>query len=84
MRPRRDVRSPTTVPTNSCGTVTSTAMTGSSNAGDARFTASRTAMEPAIWKAMSEESTSWYDPKVSVTFTSTMGYPVTIPLFTAC
>ena len=59
MRPRREVRSPTTVPTKSFGTTTSTAMTGSSSAGLARLTASFSAIEPAILNAISEESTSW-------------------------
>ena len=46
----------------SSGVTTSTAMTGSSRTGLALRAASFTAMEPAILKAISEESTSWYDP----------------------
>ena len=35
--------------------------------------ASLKAMEPAILKAISDESTSWYEPSSKVTFTSTIG-----------
>ena len=52
---------------------TSTAMTGSSSTGLARLAASLSASEPAILKAISEESVSWYLPSVSVTRTSTIG-----------
>ena len=52
---------------------TSTAMIGSSSTGLARFAASFSASEPAILKATSEESVSWYLPSVSVARTSTIG-----------
>ena len=59
MRPRRWLRSPTTLPTKSFGTTTSTAITGSSSVGEARRTASLKAIDPAILNAISDESTSW-------------------------
>ena len=46
----------------SSGVTTSTAMTGSSSTGLALRAAFFTAMEPAILNAISEESTSWYEP----------------------
>ena len=55
------------------GVVTSMAMIGSSRMGFARFAASLKAIEPAIENAISEESTSWYLPSISVTRTSTIG-----------
>ena len=58
---------------NSSGVTTSTAMIGSSSTGFARRAASRNAIEPATLKAISEESTSWEDPSMSVTRTSTIG-----------
>ena len=57
----------------SSGVTTSTAKTGSSSVGLARLAASWSASEPAILKAISEESVSWYLPSVSVTRTSTIG-----------
>ncbi|CAB4616593.1 unannotated protein [freshwater metagenome] len=48
-----------TSPMKSSGVVTSTAMTGSMITGSARRAASLNAMDPAILKASSEESTSW-------------------------
>jgi hypothetical protein len=54
-------------------------MTGSSNVGSARRAASCTAIEPAILNAISEESTSWYEPSTSSTRTSTIGYPALTP-----
>src|SRR6185437_1892604 len=59
MRPRRELMSPIIVPMCSSGTVTSTAITGSSNTGLAFRAASLNAIEPAILKAISFESTSW-------------------------
>ena len=55
------------------GIVTSTFMTGSRMTGSAFGNASLTAIEPAILNAISDESTSWYDPSKSVTLTSTTG-----------
>ena len=48
-------------------------MMGSSRQGLAFRQASLKAMEPAILKAISEESTSWKEPSYRVTFTSTTG-----------
>ena len=59
IRPRRELRLPITSPRYSSGVVTSTAITGSSSFGFARFIASLKAIEPAILKARSLESTSW-------------------------
>ena len=58
MRPRRAVMSPITSPMNSSGVVTSYSITGSSSTGSALRAASFTAIEPAILKAISDESTS--------------------------
>ncbi len=71
--PRRRERSPITSPMKSCGVTTSTAITGSSSTGFARLAASFSASEPAILKAISDESVSWYLPSVSVARTSTIG-----------
>ena len=62
-----------TSPRYSSGVTTSTAMTGSSSFGLARFIASLNAIEPATLKAISLESTSWYDPSTSMMRTSTTG-----------
>ena len=51
-----------TSPMYSSGVTTSTAMTGSSSTGFAFLYASWNAIEPAILKATSEESTSWKLP----------------------
>ena len=64
-----------TSPMNSSGIVTSTRMIGSRMAGSALSKASLTAIEPAILNAISDESTSWYDPSWRVTLTSTTGKP---------
>ena len=48
-------------------------MTGSSSTGFARLAASLSASEPAILKAISDESVSWYLPSTSVARTSTIG-----------
>ena len=57
-----------TLPSTRSGvTVTSTAMIGSSSTGPARSAPSFTAIDPAILNAISDESTSWYDPSMSVT-----------------
>ena len=73
IRPRRAVTSPITSPMNSSGVVTSNSITGSSRTGSARRAASFTTMEPAILNAISDESTSWKEPSMSVARTSTMG-----------
>ena len=62
-----------TSPMYSSGTTTSTSMIGSSRRGLAFAQASLNAIEPAILNAISEESTSWYEPSSRVTLTSTIG-----------
>jgi len=42
--------------------VTSTAITGSRRTGSASWAAFLMAIDPAILNAISEESTSWYEP----------------------
>ena len=59
--------------------ITSTAMTGSRSFGLPRFIASLKAMEPATLKAISLESTSWYEPSISSMRMSTTGYPASTP-----
>ncbi|MCY1295510.1 hypothetical protein D9M70_448550 [compost metagenome] len=71
--PRRDDRSPITLPVNSSGVSTSTDIIGSSSAGRARRMPSLNAIEPAMRKAFSFESTSWYEPNTSVALMSTTG-----------
>ena len=63
----------------SSGTVTLTLMIGSRITGWHLFFISLTASEAAILNAISEESTSWYDPSWSVALTSTIGYPAKTP-----
>ena len=58
-RPRREDRSPITSPTDASGTEAVTSMIGSSSTGLAFETASFMAIEPAILKAISDESTVW-------------------------
>ena len=53
-----ELKSPKTSPKNSSGVVTSTYMIGSKITGSACLTDSCKAIEEAIWKAISEESTS--------------------------
>ncbi|MNL69889.1 hypothetical protein D3C87_1948060 [compost metagenome] len=79
--PRREDRSPITLPVKSSGVSTSTCIIGSSRTGSARRMPSLKAIGPAILKAFSFESTSWYEPKNSVAFTSTTGYPASTPAF---
>jgi hypothetical protein len=57
--PRREFRSPMTSPMNSSGVVTSTSITGSRIVDLPRRIASFNDSEPAILKAISDESTSW-------------------------
>ena len=64
-----------TSPMNSSGMRTSTFMIGSRMAGSALAKASLMAIDPAILNAISDESTSWYDPSKRVTLTSTTGNP---------
>ena len=60
-----------TLPVKSSGVSTSTCIIGSSSTGSARRMPSLNAMDAAMRKAFSFESTSWYEPKKSVAFTST-------------
>ena len=53
--------------------VISTFMIGSRMVGTQEVMASLNASEPAILKASSEESTSWYEPSISRTRKSTTG-----------
>ena len=68
-RPRRELRSPFTAPTDSSGVVTSSSMIGSRSTGSAFSYADLNAIEPAILNAISEESTVWYEPSTSETRT---------------
>ena len=62
-----------TSPMKSSGVVTSTFMTGSRMAGSAFATPSLAAIVPAILNAISDESTSWNEPSMSVALTSMTG-----------
>ena len=73
MRPRRPFRSPIKSPAKSEGAYTSTFMIGSRMVGRARVIASLKASEPASLKDNSLESTSWYEPSITVTRKSTIG-----------
>ncbi len=79
IRPRRAFISPITSPIYSSGIVTSTFIIGSSNTGFAFFIASLNAIEPAIWNAISLESTSWYEPSHTVACTPSTGNPPSTP-----
>ena len=61
-RPRRPFRSPITSPMYSSGPKTSMFMIGSRRTGLVSMTPFLKAMEEAILKAISEESTSWDFP----------------------
>src|SRR3954449_226528 len=78
-RPRRELRSPITSPSNDAGTVTSSWEIGSSTPGAALAMASCSPIEPAILKLISDESTGGYFPSSQVTLTSTTGKPNTPP-----
>ena len=56
-RPRRELRSPMTSPTDSSGTLSVTSMIGSSSTAPACSSACFIAIEPAILNAISDEST---------------------------
>ncbi len=56
--PLLEFKSPMTAPKNSSGVYASTLIIGSSSMSPAFLTASFSAIEPAILKAISEESTS--------------------------
>ena len=57
----------------SSGVTTSMSNTGSRSTGFAFRAASLRTMDPAILNAISEESTSWYEPSVNVIRVSTIG-----------
>ena len=67
----------------SSGTVTSTFMIGSNKTDLPCLHPSLNAIEPAILNAISEESTSWYEPSTTVALKSITGYPANIPLSAA-
>ena len=67
----------------SSGTVTSTFIIGSNITDLACLQASLNAIEAAILNAISEESTSWYEPSTNVALKSITGYPASIPLSAA-
>src|SRR5690625_1326044 len=54
-------------------------MIGSNNTGSHLSLAALNDNDPAILKAISLESTSWYDPSYSVALTSINGYPANTP-----
>ena len=72
-RPRRVDRSPITAPTYSSETSTESSSTGSSMWMRVALAASFSARAPAVWNAMSEESTECALPSSSVTLMSTTG-----------
>src|SRR5437764_249880 len=78
-RPRRELRSPMTSPTESSGTLTVSSMIGSSSVGEACCIASFMAIDPAVLNACSEESTEWYEPSTRRTRASLTGKPATGP-----
>ena len=66
-------------PVKLSGTTTESWTIGSSRTTPAFSTASLSASDPAIWNAMSEESTVWNLPSTSVTLMSTIGFPLITP-----
>ena len=58
-------------------------MIGSRSTGPALLIASLNAIEPAIWNAISDESTSWYEPSYTFACTPSTGNPPRIPDFVA-
>src|ERR1041385_4525867 len=67
MGPGRDARSAQMSRIHSSGTTRATSIMGSSRRGLALWQASLNAIEPAILNAISDESTSWYEPSMSRT-----------------
>jgi hypothetical protein len=68
-----------TSPINSLGTTISIIIIGSKRIGRHSGTPFLNPIEPAILNAISEESTSWYEPSYNLILTSTMGYPAITP-----
>ena len=62
-----------TSPMKPSGVTTSTRMTGSRMTGSALATAALAAIDPAILNAISDESTSWYEPSMRVALASMTG-----------
>ena len=58
-------------------------MIGSSSTGLAFLAASWNAIDPAILNAISDESTSWYEPSYSSMRTSSIGKPARMPRVSA-
>ena len=67
----------------SSGTVISTFIIGSSNTDLACLHPSLKAIDAAILNAISEESTSWYEPSTNVALKSITGYPASTPFIDA-
>ena len=67
------------VPAYSSPTVTSMVAQGSRMMGPACSQQARKPMRAAVLKAISLESTEWYDPSNTVHLISTMGYPARKP-----
>ncbi|MNJ46620.1 hypothetical protein D3C77_417550 [compost metagenome] len=66
-------------PWYSSGVTTSTFITGSSNTAPPFSFSCLVAIEAATLKAISLESTSWYEPSNTVAFKPISGYPATTP-----
>ena len=67
----------------SSGTVISTFIIGSNITALACLHPSLNAIDAAILNAISDESTSWYEPSTNVALKSITGYPAKIPLSAA-
>merc|ERR1719183_2874973 len=78
--PRLLLMSPMTSPMYSSGVVTSTFIIGSISLAPASLSPLRAACRPAISKAMTEESTSWYEPSTKVALQPMTGKPASTPL----
>mmetsp|Transcript_7535 Transcript_7535/g.25508 ORF Transcript_7535/g.25508 Transcript_7535/m.25508 type:complete len:202 (-) Transcript_7535:1422-2027(-) len=78
--PRRELRSPITSPMDSSGVIMSTFIMGSMRREPAPLRPWRVAMRPAISKASTDESTSWYWPSMRRALTPSTGKPATTPL----
>ena len=77
---RREFKSPITLPTCSSEIVICIRIIGSNSKGFAFLVAFSNASTAAASNATSEESVGWYEPLVSVTFTSCIGYPMRGPV----
>ena len=79
--PRLLLRSPMISPMYSSGVVIEIFMMGSSRTGPASAAAFLNAREPAILKAISDESTAWKEPSSRVTWKSIHGNPPRTPFW---